>query len=75
MIQDPEYLARWERELSRSEPPDFERNLAIMESMMEEAVKLGVFPPKDPMEGIEAKIRMARILNGITTAGDDRDLA
>ncbi len=32
--------------------------------MLELARELKVFPRKDPLEGIEYKIRLARILNG-----------
>jgi hypothetical protein len=33
--------------------------------MWEEGRKLGVLPLKDPLEGIEVDIRMARILNHV----------
>jgi hypothetical protein len=31
--------------------------------MWKEAVALGAFPPKDPLEGIEVDINIAKILN------------
>ena len=75
MIRDAKFFERWELDRIRSEPPDFHRNLAIFEVMWEEAVALGVLPPKDPLEGIETKIRMARVLNDLTSPGNDRERA
>lgn len=37
--------------------------LRLFSGMWEEAVALGVFPMKDPLEGIEVDIRVAAILN------------
>lgn len=75
MIRDADFFARWELDCIRAEPPDFHRNLAIFEAMWEEAVALGVFPPKDPLEGLEMKIHMARVLNALTPPGNDRGCA
>ncbi|MBI5561745.1 MAG: hypothetical protein HY894_02665 [Deltaproteobacteria bacterium] len=46
---------------------DHARALAIFTGMWEEAVALGVLPPKDPMEGIDVDIRVARILNSCSS--------
>jgi len=42
--------------------------LRIFEAMWKEAMLLGVLPLKDPLEGIEVDIRIARILNDVRTA-------
>jgi len=60
---DYERFAAWERERARSEPVDYERNMRIYEGLYQEAVALGVLPSVDPREGIEHKIRLARLLN------------
>jgi hypothetical protein len=52
-------------ELARRRPPDLERGLRIVEALREEAVALGVWPPADPLEGIEVDLRLARVLNGL----------
>jgi len=63
MIKDPKLLAEFEKaELKRERLP-YPQALKLFEAMWEEAVTLGVLPPKDPMEGIEVDIRLARILN------------
>jgi len=38
-------------------------SLRIYEAMWKEAVALGVLPLADPLEGIEADIELARVLN------------
>jgi hypothetical protein len=63
MIKDAKYFEEWERRLIASEPPDYERNLRIVEAMVAEARALGVWPPQDPLEGIEVDIRWAKALN------------
>ncbi len=41
----------------------YERSLKLFEGMWNEAVALGVLPLKDPLEGIEVDIGVAKILN------------
>ena len=63
MIRDREYLERWELEYTRKEPSGYLQNLEIFEALWEEARALGVVPLKDPLEGIETKIFLAKALN------------
>lgn len=72
MIKDKAKWADWEDRNLSSEPPDFQRNLQILESMYEHARAMGAFSGKDPLAGLEVKIRMARILNVPTPARADR---
>lgn len=58
-------LERFELELVRRSAPDFAQNLRIVEALYQEAVLLGVLPRPDPLEGIEAKVRLARALNRV----------
>ena len=55
----------FERELIRREKPDLERNLRLVDALFEEAVELGVFPPRDPLEGLEVDIRIAKVVNSV----------
>lgn len=41
----------------------YDRAINIFESLWNEAIKLGVVPFKDPMEGIDTDIKIAAILN------------
>ncbi len=65
MITDPDALEEFEIELARSTPVDYFKNLEIIEAMYQEAVALGVFPLKDPWDGIETCIKLARDLNSV----------
>jgi len=63
MIRDAEALRRFEDDLARGEKSDFSLNLRLVESLHREAVRLGVSPRKDPMDGIEVVLRVAKALN------------
>lgn len=63
MIRNPEKWREWEESGPLSEPADFKKNLQIVDAMYQFARSLGVFPPKDPLDGIEADIRIAKALN------------
>ena len=63
MIKNPNILEQFEKQRIKEEKLSFEEALKIFEAMWEEGVNLGVLPPKDPLEGIEVDIRIARILN------------
>jgi len=70
MIKDAEFWERWKAQQTASEPPDFERNWAIMEAMYERARLLGVFETSTLCDRIESerlehKIRLARALGGL----------
>ncbi len=39
--------------LQRTTPTDLEENLRVLASLLEIARALGVWPPQDPLEGIE----------------------
>lgn len=63
MIKNSDILEEFERELIKKGKFSFGRSLAIFEAMWKEGVSLGVLPPKDPLEGIEVDIKIARIIN------------
>jgi hypothetical protein len=39
------------------------KSLKIFEAMWEEGIRLGALPPKEPLEGIEVDIRVAKVLH------------
>ncbi|HEX21502.1 MAG TPA: hypothetical protein ENH19_02470 [Actinobacteria bacterium] len=63
MIKDIELLKRFEYRQIRETKLSHRESLRIFASMWQEAVDLGVLPLKDPLEGIEVDIRIAKILN------------
>jgi hypothetical protein len=75
MIRNTKLVEKFEREQIRRRKPDYFLNLRIFESLYEEATHLGIFPLKNPLEGIEADVNLARALNVRTPAGEDRSEA
>ncbi|TAL67335.1 MAG: hypothetical protein EPN82_15290 [Bacteroidetes bacterium] len=63
MIINPEKWKQFEDDYNANHKIDFSKNLEIFEKMLEMARELKVFPRKDPLEGLEHKIRLAKILN------------
>ncbi|MGB5158928.1 hypothetical protein [Desulfobacterium sp. N47] len=68
MINNTEILRKFESDFIRSQGVlPYEKSLKLFTAMWKEGIMLGVFPPVDPMAGIEVDIRMARILNTCLT--------
>jgi hypothetical protein len=67
MIKDIGQWHDFERNLIRSEKTDWRKNLAIADALIKEAVSLGTFPPKNPLEGLEIDIKFAKALNHVRT--------
>jgi hypothetical protein len=65
MIKNSKVLQDFEDELKRKEKLSYSEALQVFESLWEEAVALKVLPLKDPLEGIETVIALARILNRV----------
>lgn len=65
MIKNAKKLQAFEAERIRAEKVDVEQNLRILDALYEEALLLGALPPKDPLEGIEFKIRVAKAVNNV----------
>ncbi len=65
MIKDKKLWEKFEVEFTRNENLTIEQKFKILEAMLEEAKSFGVWPPKDPLEGIEVDIKLARAINAI----------
>ena len=68
MIKDTKKWQAWEDEQRRHESVNFARNLKIVDALYQEARHLKIFPPKNPLEGIETKIYLTKVLNVRKTA-------
>ncbi len=55
-------LRRFEDDQIRASAPDYEAGLRVFEALWQEAVRLGVLPLADPLEGIENDVRLAEML-------------
>ena len=64
MIKNAAMLREFEDALSREEGRlPFDHAMRIFTSMWNEAKGLGIVPFKDPLEGIEVDIKIAKVLN------------
>ena len=61
MIKNAHILQRFEDEESRACPPDFERNLKLLEAMFEHAQALGAW--EHSSDTLPVKLRLAQALN------------
>ena len=68
MITDPALWKAWERETLLRQPADFRRNLRLLDAMYDEARALGVMRVPQTLEGLESRLRLARMLNVRTTS-------
>jgi hypothetical protein len=72
MIKRGPLLEAFDKAQMRNSQADYFKHLRIFQALYEEAKQLGVFPLKDPLEGIDVDIHIATVLNVRTTAGKDR---
>lgn len=68
MIKNPEKLRNFELEIKRREKTTFRRNIRLVEAMYEEALSLGIFPPKNALAGIDVDIKIAKVVNSVSKA-------
>jgi hypothetical protein len=62
----PKEFREFETALLRKEKIDIKRNFKIVEALYQEAVALGVIPPKDPLEGLDVDLRIAEVVNRVS---------
>ena len=70
MIRRTPELEAFERQQIRDEPKGYLANLSMFHNMLTWARTMGAIPLKDPLEGIEDDIRLARALNARLPATD-----
>ena len=58
-------LLKFELNLLRKEKVDYGRNLRIIDALYTEAVALGAFPLKNPLDGIEVDLKIAKVVNSV----------
>ena len=65
MIKDIKTWENFEKELIRKSKPDYRENMRIFEAMYKHALFHKAIPLKNPLEGIEDKIKLAKIINSV----------
>jgi len=63
MLKRRDLVEAFEKDQMRKGSPDHKSNLRVAEALYEHARRLGALPLKDPLDGIEVDLRLARILN------------
>ncbi len=67
MIKTKEFR-EFELTLLRKEKIDIKRNFKIVEALYKEAVALGVIPLRDPLDGLDVDLRIAKVVNSVSKA-------
>lgn len=68
MIRNAATLRSFEKELIRKDRCDSDANFRIVDALYQEAFELGVFPLKDPLDGLDITLRIAKVVNGVPAA-------
>jgi hypothetical protein len=68
MVKNSERLRKFELEVIKKEKRTFKKNIQLVEAMYEEALSLGIFPPKDALAGIDVDLRVAKVVNSVPKA-------
>ncbi|HPD60313.1 MAG TPA: hypothetical protein PKV48_00940 [Thermodesulfobacteriota bacterium] len=58
-------LLKFERDFLRKEKVDMARNFLIVEALYNEAITLGIIPLKNPLDGIEVDVKIAKAVNRV----------
>ena len=65
MITNPKKLQELDRELLKKEKVDIKQNFRIAEALYREAIALGAIPLKDPLDGLEIDMKIAKVVNSV----------
>ena len=66
MIKNYKKFKEFEDKLISQDKANMEKNFLIVEELYKEAVELGAFPLKDPLDDIDVDIKLAKILNSVS---------
>jgi transcriptional regulator with XRE-family HTH domain len=58
-------LLKFELSLLRREKMDYGKNFRIVDALYHEAVTLGTLPLKNPLDGIEVDLKIAKVVNSV----------
>lgn len=65
MVKNTSKLRAFEDDYMRRDKPNFWQNLQLIDQLYEEAKALSVFPPQDPLTGLDIDIKIARVINSV----------
>jgi hypothetical protein len=65
MIINSNKFYSFEDQFIRNRPQNLKLNWQLLEAMYREASTLGAFPPRDPLDGLDLDIRIAKAINSV----------
>ena len=65
MVKNTSKLRAFEDNFKRGNKPDLLQNLRLIDQLYQEAKALSVFPPQDPLSGLDTDIKIARVINSV----------
>lgn len=65
MITDPKKLREFEQKFLKRDKTSIDQKFRLLNAMFKEACALRVFPLKDPLEGLETDIKIAKVVNSV----------
>lgn len=65
MVKNTSKLRAFEDEYIRGDKTNFWQNLQLIDQLYQEAKALSVFPPQDPLSGLDIDIKIARVINSV----------
>ena len=65
MITNYKKVQKFERELIKKEKVNFIRNFRIADALYHEAIELRIIPLKNPLDGLDIDIKIARVVNSV----------
>jgi hypothetical protein len=65
MVKNNSRLKQFEDNYIRQNKSDILNNLQLLDSLYEEARALSAFPLREPLEGLEIDIKIAKVINSV----------
>ena len=65
MITNPKKPQEFEKELLKKDKIDIKQNFKIIKALYREAIALGAIPLKDPLDGLEIDMKIAKVVNSV----------
>jgi hypothetical protein len=65
MIKNPKKFRKFEQELLKEDTTGISQKFRLLDAMFKEAWALRIFPLKDPLEGLEIDIKVAKVVNNV----------
>ncbi len=57
----------FENNLKKREKVNISNNFKIINALYKEAIELKILPMKNPLEGLDIKIKIAKVVNNVST--------